>query len=110
MILRTDLFVEIGIFLLLKYLLYHSDLLTAIATRPLQNAPFCPISASGSNFNPRNIQYIPVYPVKCEAYLTGAVKIIAFLDLDQNWTFFKGLATFKNQFPAKVSTTYYPYD
>ena len=94
--------------------------------RPLQNAPFCPISASGSNFdkivkslqgrhsaklvldsdrgagvhkqlnfldsrfhgndnngcfltfyeiinfNPRNIQYIP------------AVKIIAFLDLDQN--------------------------
>jgi hypothetical protein len=47
--------------------------------RPLQKAPFCPISASGSNFNPRNIQYIP------------AVKIIAFLDLDQNWTFFKGL-------------------
>jgi nicotinamide-nucleotide amidase len=27
--------------------------------RPLQNAPFCPITASGSNFNPRNIQYIP---------------------------------------------------
>ena len=47
--------------------------------RPLQNAPFCPISASGSNFTPRNIQYIPV------------VKIIAFLDFDQNWTFFKGL-------------------
>jgi hypothetical protein len=40
--------------------------------RPLQNAPFCPISASGSDFNPRNIQYIPV------------VKILAFLDLDQN--------------------------
>jgi hypothetical protein len=39
--------------------------------RPLQNAPFCSISASDSNFNPRNIQYIP------------AVKIIAFLDLDQ---------------------------
>ena len=39
--------------------------------RPLKNAPFCPISASGSNFNPRNIQYIPV------------VKIIALLDLDQ---------------------------
>jgi hypothetical protein len=50
--------------------------------RPLQKAPFCPISASGSNFNPRNIQYIP------------AVKIIAFLDLDQNWTFFKGLKDF----------------
>jgi len=40
--------------------------------RPLQNAPFWPISASGSNFNPRNIQYIPV------------VGILAFLDLDQN--------------------------
>jgi len=39
--------------------------------RPLQNAPFCPISASGSDFNPQNIQYIP------------AVKIIAFLDLEQ---------------------------
>jgi len=40
--------------------------------RPLKNAPFYPISASGSNFNPRNIQYIPV------------VEIFAFLDLDQN--------------------------
>jgi hypothetical protein len=26
----------------------------------LQNAPFCPISASGSNFNPQNTQCIPV--------------------------------------------------
>jgi hypothetical protein len=34
--------------------------------------------------NPRNIQYIPVYPVKCVAYLTGAVKIIVFVELDQN--------------------------
>ena len=40
--------------------------------RPLHNVPFCPISASGSNFNPRNIQYIPV------------VKIFAFLELEQN--------------------------
>jgi len=40
--------------------------------RPLQNAPFCPIPASGSNFNPRNTQCIPV------------VKIFAFLDLEQN--------------------------
>ena len=38
--------------------------------RPLQNAPFCPISASGSNFNPQNTQCIP------------AVKIIAFLELE----------------------------
>ena len=27
--------------------------------RPLQNAPFCPITASGSNFKPRNTQCIP---------------------------------------------------
>jgi hypothetical protein len=40
--------------------------------RPLINAPFCPISLSGSNFNPRNIPYIP------------AVEIFAFLDLGQN--------------------------
>ena len=37
-----------------------------------QNVPFCPISVSGSNFNPRNTQCIPV------------VKIFAFLDLEQN--------------------------
>jgi hypothetical protein len=47
--------------------------------RPLQNAPFCSISASGSNFNPRNTKCIPV------------VKIIAFLELKQKLTFFKGL-------------------
>jgi hypothetical protein len=40
--------------------------------RPLQNAPFCPIAVSGSNFNPRNIQDIP------------PVKIFAFLALEQN--------------------------
>jgi hypothetical protein len=50
--------------------------------RPLRNASFCPISASGSNFNPRNIQCITV------------VKIIVFLSLEPrlniknafNWT------------------------
>ena len=47
--------------------------------RPLKSAPFCPIPASDSNFNLRNIQYIPV------------VKIFAFLELDQNGAFFKGL-------------------
>jgi hypothetical protein len=41
-------------------------------SRPLQNAPFCPIFASGSNFNSRNTQSIPV------------VKIFAFLELKQN--------------------------
>jgi hypothetical protein len=40
--------------------------------RPLQNPLFCPIFASGSNFNPQNIQYIP------------PVKILAFLELEQN--------------------------
>ncbi|MCG6972257.1 MAG: hypothetical protein LJE66_03850 [Desulfobacterales bacterium] len=39
--------------------------------RPLKNAPFCPISASGSNFNPQNTQCIHL------------VKIIAFLELEQ---------------------------
>jgi hypothetical protein len=38
--------------------------------RPLQNAPFCPISASHSNFNPQNTQCIP------------AVKISALLELE----------------------------
>jgi len=36
-----------------------------------QNDPVCPISASGSNFNPRNTTCIPV------------VKIDAFLDIEQ---------------------------
>jgi hypothetical protein len=33
----------------------------------LKNLPFCPISALGSNFNPRNTQCIPV--VKITAFL-----------------------------------------
>jgi len=37
---------------------------------PLQNAPFWPISASDSNFNPRNIKYIPV--VEILAFPSGA--------------------------------------
>jgi len=41
--------------------------------------PFYPIPASGSNFNPQNTQCIPV------------VKIFAFLGLEQNGTFCKGL-------------------
>jgi len=46
--------------------------------RPLHNVTFCPISASGSKFNSRNIQYIPV------------VEIFAFLELEQKLPFFKG--------------------
>jgi len=45
---------------------------TTEAEKPLKNAPFCSISASGENFNPRNTQCIP------------PVKIIAFLELEQN--------------------------
>jgi hypothetical protein len=52
--------------------------------RPLQNAPFCLIPASGSNFNPQNTQCIRACPVKCEAYFSGVVKIFAFLVIKQN--------------------------
>ena len=48
--------------------------------RPLQNGTLCPISASGSNFNPRNIPYI--HP-KGIYYAAPVVKIFAFLDLEQ---------------------------
>jgi hypothetical protein len=44
-----------------------------------KSALICPISASGSNFNPRNIPYIPV------------VEIFVFLELEQKLPFFKGL-------------------
>jgi hypothetical protein len=58
--------------------------------RPLKNAPFCPIPASGSNFNPQNTQQcIPV------------VKIFAFLGLEQNGTFFKGLMAGSIQFNSE---------
>ncbi len=47
-------------------------------SRPLQNAPFRPISASDSKFNPRNTQCIPV------------VKILERLDLEQTILFMDG--------------------
>jgi hypothetical protein len=40
--------------------------------KPLQNASFCPIPSSDSNFNPQNTPCIP------------AVKILAFLGLEKN--------------------------
>jgi len=61
----------------------HSE--TFADKRRLRNITFCPISASGSNFNPRNIQYIPV------------VGIFAFLELEQI------SADFKNYYFSKVS-------
>jgi len=57
--------------------------LSVIRVSQFQNAPFCPISASGSNFNPQNTPGIPACPVG-PADRTGVVKIFAFLDLGQN--------------------------
>jgi hypothetical protein len=51
----------------------------------LQNGTFYPISASGSNCNPRNILYIPV------------VEIFAFFELEQKLPFFKDLMALKRQ-------------
>ena len=51
--------------------------------RPLQNAPFCPIPALVSNFNPQNTQCIPACPVG-PVDRTGVVKIFAFLELERN--------------------------
>jgi hypothetical protein len=62
--------------------------------RPLQNAPFCPISASDSNFNPQNTQCIPV------------VKIIAFLELEQKYAFCKGLTVFPDQLAPLLSLSH----
>jgi hypothetical protein len=71
-----------GIFSCINYgYLLPKPRLSRKASRPLQNAPFCTIPVSGSNFNPRNTQCIPV------------VKIFAFLELEQNLTFFKGVVS-----------------
>jgi hypothetical protein len=52
----------------------------------LKNTPFRPISALGSNFNPRNTQCIP------------AVKIIARLELNHNWAFLQKSQGFESAF------------
>ena len=59
------------------------------ASSPIKNTSFCPISASDSNLNPRNIQYMDA----CPALFSGVAKIFALLDLDKNWAFFKGLVS-----------------
>jgi len=51
-----------------------------------QNVPVCPISESGSNFNPQNTTCIPACPVGL-ADRTGVGKIFALLDLEQTETF-----------------------
>ena len=57
--------------------------------RPLQNAPFCPISVAGSNFNPRNTQCMDACP---DGFPSGVVKIFAFLELEQKFAFLKNPA------------------
>jgi len=47
----------------------------------LQNGTFCPISASGLNFNPKNIQYI------------HGVEFFSVIEIEQKLPFFKGLAS-----------------
>jgi len=56
----------------------------------LQNGTFCPISASGSNFNPRNILYIPV------------VEIFAFLELENSFLSGNGHIIRKFGIPDRV--------
>ena len=50
--------------------------------RPLQNAPFCPISVSGSNFNPQNTICIRACPVGPEDR-TGWLKFSPSLNLNK---------------------------
>ncbi|MBW2606645.1 MAG: hypothetical protein JRD05_03300 [Deltaproteobacteria bacterium] len=63
------------------------------STRPLQNGTFCLIFASGSNFNPRNILYIPVVdPPEADRFPQLKVRDLR-LELEQKLPFFKGLST-----------------
>jgi hypothetical protein len=50
--------------------------------RPLKNAPFCPISLSGSNFNPQNTLCIRACPVGPEDR-TGWLKFSSSLNLNK---------------------------
>ena len=50
--------------------------------RPLQNAPFCPISVSSSNFNPQNTPCIRACPVGPEDR-TGWLKFSPSLNLNK---------------------------
>jgi len=66
--------------------------------RPLQNGTFCPISASGSNFNPQNILYIPVVdPPEADRLLQLKVRDLR-LELEQKLPFFKGLKVMFREF------------
>jgi hypothetical protein len=60
--------------------------------RPLKNAPFCPISVSGSIFNPQNTPCIPV------------VKNFAFLELEPQLNSKYGFnKAGKNEYFSKLS-------
>jgi hypothetical protein len=56
------------------------EVLVFDVARPMQNAPFYPISSSVLNSNHRNTQCIQLF------------KIIVFLEIEQKGTFFKDLA------------------
>jgi|GEM_PF-3614951 len=58
-----------------------------------KSALICPISAPGSNFNPRNIPYIPVVnPLQANRLLPLKVRDLR-LELEQKLPFFKGIAS-----------------
>jgi hypothetical protein len=58
--------------------------------KPLKNTSFCPIPASGSNFNPPpNFELINSQNTQCidacpGGFFIGVVKIFTFLGLEQN--------------------------
>ena len=76
---RQNMHIPITIALEMIKINQPNPVIIYIPLSQFQNVPFCPISTLGSNFNPQNIQYIP------------AVKIFAFLDLEQTETFWNWL-------------------
>jgi hypothetical protein len=63
-------------------LIIPCKLMPHVIMRPLQNAPFCPISALGSYFNPQNTQCIRACPVGPEDR-TGWLKYSPALNLNK---------------------------
>jgi len=53
--------------------------------RPLHNTPLGPISASGSKWYPRNIQYIPPVPFFAFPFFTFANELIIFVRNFREW-------------------------
>jgi len=58
-------------------MLAYSIISYKIKRRALKNAPFCPISASGSDFNPRNTQCIHPKGISCgHLWLKSSLSLI----------------------------------